>query len=266
MANGESSKQNGSKNLSTSIHKKDSKDQTKSEPKLHGDKKPDNLSIKSTKNGNNSSLSTSSPKNSLSSSLLSKEKDKASVPKLEKKDIKQEKKDSSSTKNTPKTPDSTFKNGVHNSSKDLKNVSIKKEKLDIQSSRVKEEAKSPTKSQLDLKNIKKRTADDSQNNESPKKRKKKEDEEEEIWRWWEEKKYADGRKWTTLVHKGPLFEPGYSRLPDSVSFYYDNKKIKLSSECEEVMTFYAKMIDHDYTKKDSFNTNFFNDWRKVFNK
>lgn len=38
--------------------------------------------------------------------------------------------------------------------------------------------------------------------------------------------------------------------------------MKLSLDAEEVMTFYAKMLDHDYTKKDVFNTNFFNDWRK----
>lgn len=32
---------------------------------------------------------------------------------------------------------------------------------------------------------------------------------------------------------------------------------------EEVMTFYARMLDHDYTSKTVFNKNFFGDWRKV---
>merc|ERR1719220_3146955 len=29
------------------------------------------------------------------------------------------------------------------------------------------------------------------------------------------------------------------------------------------MTFYAKMLEHDYTSKDQFNLNFFSDWRDV---
>lgn len=37
----------------------------------------------------------------------------------------------------------------------------------------------------------------------------------------------------------------------------------MSEEAEEVAGFYAKMLDHDYTTKDIFNTNFFKDWRKV---
>lgn len=41
------------------------------------------------------------------------------------------------------------------------------------------------------------------------------------------------------------------------------KEIHLSEASEEVATFYAKMLDHDYTTKDVFNTNFFKDWRKV---
>ena len=37
----------------------------------------------------------------------------------------------------------------------------------------------------------------------------------------------------------------------------------LSEEAEEVATFYAKMLEHDYVTKDVFNKNFFKDWRKV---
>lgn len=39
--------------------------------------------------------------------------------------------------------------------------------------------------------------------------------------------------------------------------------MKLSASAEEVMTFYAKMLDHDYTKKSQFNDNFFRDWKTV---
>lgn len=39
--------------------------------------------------------------------------------------------------------------------------------------------------------------------------------------------------------------------------------MKLSPQTEEVATFFAKMLDHEYTTKDIFRKNFFKDWRKV---
>ena len=39
--------------------------------------------------------------------------------------------------------------------------------------------------------------------------------------------------------------------------------VKLSEPAEEVATFYARMLDHEYTSKEQFNTNFWKDWRKV---
>lgn len=98
-------------------------------------------------------------------------------------------------------------------------------------------------------------------NSSP--RKKKQEEEQEVWKWWEEEKKNDGTKWTFLEHKGPVFAPAYEPLPPDVKFYYGGKEIKLSEEAEEVATFYARMLDHDYTTKPAFNTNFFHDWREV---
>lgn len=82
-------------------------------------------------------------------------------------------------------------------------------------------------------------------------------------RRWEEAKRDDGTKWTFLEHKGPVFAPPYEPLPENVKFYYDGKEIKLSQDAEEVAGFYARMLDHDYTTKEVFNTNFFKDWRKV---
>jgi len=101
--------------------------------------------------------------------------------------------------------------------------------------------------------------------ESPKKggRKKKEEEEPEVWKWWEEEKRDDGKKWTFLEHKGPVFAPDYEPLPKDVQFFYNGKPMQLSLEAEEVATFYSKMLEHDYTAKEAFNTNFFKDWRKV---
>ncbi|CAF4481131.1 unnamed protein product [Rotaria sp. Silwood2] len=95
-----------------------------------------------------------------------------------------------------------------------------------------------------------------------KRKKKEEEEEEDIWRWWEEEKYTDGRKWTTLEHKGPLFPPLYESLPHNVKFFYNGMEVKLKEAAEEIMTFYARMLDHDYTSKEIFNNNFMSDWRK----
>lgn len=88
-------------------------------------------------------------------------------------------------------------------------------------------------------------------------------EEPEVWRWWEEEKRADGVKWNTLEHKGPVFAPPYEPLPKNVKFYYDGKEMKLTTDTEEAATFYAKMLNHDYVTKKQFNENFFKDFRKT---
>lgn len=46
-------------------------------------------------------------------------------------------------------------------------------------------------------------------------------------------------------------------------FAFVGKSMKLSAPAEEVATFFAKMLDHEYTTKDIFRKNFFKDWRKV---
>lgn len=94
-------------------------------------------------------------------------------------------------------------------------------------------------------------------------KKKKEEEQQEVWKWWEEEKKDDGVKWKYLEHKGPVFAPAYEPLPSNVKFYYSGKEISLSESAEEVATFYAKMLEHDYTTKEVFNKNFFKDWRKT---
>ena len=66
-----------------------------------------------------------------------------------------------------------------------------------------------------------------------------------------------------MEHKGPYFAAPYERLPSNVKFYYDGKHMELTEATEEVATFYGRMLSHDYTTKDAFNTNFFKDWRSV---
>ncbi|KAK2894571.1 hypothetical protein Q8A67_011800 [Cirrhinus molitorella] len=92
--------------------------------------------------------------------------------------------------------------------------------------------------------------------------KKKEEEEKQRWRWWEEEKYENGVKWKFLEHKGPYFPPEFQPLPDDVKFYYNGKPVKLSLPAEEVALFFAQMLDHEYTTKEVFRSNFFKDWRK----
>ncbi|NXE17889.1 TOP1 topoisomerase, partial [Ardeotis kori] len=94
------------------------------------------------------------------------------------------------------------------------------------------------------------------------KKKKPKKEEEQKWKWWEEERYPEGIKWKFLEHKGPVFAPPYEPLPENVKFYYDGKVMKLSTKAEEVATFFAKMLDHEYTTKEIFRKNFFKDWRK----
>ncbi|RWS01519.1 DNA topoisomerase 1-like protein, partial [Dinothrombium tinctorium] len=97
---------------------------------------------------------------------------------------------------------------------------------------------------------------------SAKKRQTKHEEDEQhIWKWWLEDNSDPSQKWHSLIHKGPLFAPPYEPLPSHVNFYYDSQPIKLSIQAEEIASFYAKMLDHDYTTKEVFNKNFFKDWR-----
>ncbi|XP_020631327.1 DNA topoisomerase 1-like isoform X2 [Orbicella faveolata] len=98
--------------------------------------------------------------------------------------------------------------------------------------------------------------------EKEEKGKKKKEEEKEVWKWWEEEQLPEGVKWLHMEHKGPYFPPAYEPLPASVKFYYDGDHMQLSVQAEEVASYYARMLDHDYTSKEIFNKNFFEDWRK----
>ncbi|XP_042607544.1 DNA topoisomerase I, mitochondrial isoform X5 [Cyprinus carpio] len=102
--------------------------------------------------------------------------------------------------------------------------------------------------------------------EEKKKEKGKKDEESDKWKWWEEGKSSDTQKWSSLEHKGPYFPPEYEPLPDNICFNYDGQPVKLSPVTEEIATFYAKMLDHEYTSKEVFQNNFFCDWREEMTK
>lgn len=135
--------------------------------------------------------------------------------------------------------------------KDRNKVKVKKEEEEEEEEDFKPAAK------------RKKVKDEKVKDEKPTpKKKKKEEEEEDVWRWWDEEPHADGVKWKTMEHNGPYFPDEYEPLPKSIRFHYDGKVMPLSIGAEEVATFYAKMLDHDYVQKDMFNDNFFGDWRK----
>lgn len=159
----------------------------------------------------------------------------------------------------------------------------KAEEMEDEDDETFEDPKKKKKKAKEAKEAKKEKPDKkpTQNGTSPTKRAKKEKEEEETWKWycvltveqflstlnaignrWEEEKHEDGVKWKTLEHKGPVFAADYEPLPDHVKFKYNGKVVRLSSPAEEVASFYAHMLDHDYVTKDVFNKNFFKDWRK----
>uniref|UniRef100_A0A7S2JNM3 DNA topoisomerase I n=1 Tax=Cyanoptyche gloeocystis TaxID=77922 RepID=A0A7S2JNM3_9EUKA len=96
-------------------------------------------------------------------------------------------------------------------------------------------------------------------------------EEKHIYKWWTPEEQAiikmkekKGIKWITLEHNGLLFPPEYE--PHGVKMLYNGKPIELTPAAEEIATFYASMLDSDYTKKEKFNKNFMKDWLAVLNK
>lgn len=71
-------------------------------------------------------------------------------------------------------------------------------------------------------------------------------------------------KWTTLEHNGVLFPAEYEIK--NIPLIYDGKEIYLSKEAEEVAFLYAKYINTDYIKNNTFNKNFFHDFKKILGK
>lgn len=68
-------------------------------------------------------------------------------------------------------------------------------------------------------------------------------------------------KWETLVHNGIKFPPEYQQK--NIPIIYDGKEIYLQKDAEECAFLYAKYIGSEYVENNTFNKNFFNDWKKV---
>ncbi|KAG7098592.1 hypothetical protein E1B28_000519 [Marasmius oreades] len=97
-----------------------------------------------------------------------------------------------------------------------------------------------------------------------KRKAKKEEEDEEVYRWWDINIKEDNTvKWITLEHSGVCFPPPYEVLPSNVKMKYDGKEVDLPPASEEVAGFYAALLETDYAQNNTFNKNFFEDWKKV---
>jgi len=156
-------------------------------------------------------------------------------------------------------------------SEDDKPLSSRQKKPKKEESDYSEEEEKPKKKVVKKENkptpkkpaVKVKKEDTKDTKDPPKKRVKKEPEPEiPVWKWWLEEKLPEGIKWKTLTHNGPCFPDAYEPLPKNVHFKYDGDKMKLSEQAEECATFYAKMLDHEYTTREVFRKNFFSDWRE----
>lgn len=75
---------------------------------------------------------------------------------------------------------------------------------------------------------------------------------------------AGSKKWSTLEHNGVLFADEY--IPHNVPIIYNNNEIHLDPENEEIATLYAKFIDSEYIKDNTFKRNFWKDWKQILGK
>ncbi|VVU94647.1 Eukaryotic DNA topoisomerase I, catalytic core [seawater metagenome] len=75
------------------------------------------------------------------------------------------------------------------------------------------------------------------------------------------------KKWTTLVHNGPMFPPLYE--PHNIPISYINpingetQKVYLNPKAEEIATLYAKILGHEILENKTFQKNFWKDWKET---
>lgn len=112
--------------------------------------------------------------------------------------------------------------------------------------------------------VKKSAAKNNSSSKPKGERKAKKEEEEDVWEWWNEPPLPEGKRWRTLEHNGVIFPPEYEA--HGVKMLYDGKPLDLSPEAEERATHYARYLEAAHTKKDTFNKNFFDEFKALVNK
>jgi len=163
----------------------------------------------------------------------------------EKRDRDGEKKGDKHKKNKDRDKD---KKKNHKSSKSSKRGKLGKAKVKVKNSLVKKAAAAAKKKKK----------------EPPKKAiVKTEDDYEPVNRWWEREDGAlsgkrGAKKWDTFEHHGLLYAPDYQ--PHGIPIRYEGKKVELSTESEELATYYCTIRNTPYESNEIFLRNF---W-KVF--
>ncbi|SCU87510.1 LAME_0D10352g1_1 [Lachancea meyersii CBS 8951] len=83
------------------------------------------------------------------------------------------------------------------------------------------------------------------------------------FKWWEKENDDETVKWTTLKHNGVIFPPKYDPLPTHIKLYYDGNPVDLPPQAEEVVGFFAALLESDHAKNPVFQKNFFEDFLEV---
>ncbi|SCU91164.1 LAFA_0F02212g1_1 [Lachancea sp. 'fantastica'] len=83
------------------------------------------------------------------------------------------------------------------------------------------------------------------------------------FKWWEKDNDDDTVKWTSLKHNGVIFPPNYDPLPSHIRLYYAGKAVDLPPQAEEVVGFFAALLESDHAKNPVFQKNFFEDFLQV---
>ncbi|OMJ24126.1 DNA topoisomerase 1 [Smittium culicis] len=80
---------------------------------------------------------------------------------------------------------------------------------------------------------------------------------EDEYKWWMSHNQDDSIKWNTLEHQGVLFPPDY--VPHGKPILYEGKPVYFEPEIEELVGFFAALLETDHAKNKVFQKNFFKD-------
>ncbi|OMJ26707.1 DNA topoisomerase 1 [Smittium culicis] len=80
---------------------------------------------------------------------------------------------------------------------------------------------------------------------------------EDEYKWWMSHNHDDSIKWNTLEHQGVLFPPDY--VPHGKPILYEGKPVYFEPEIEELVGFFAALLESDHAKNKVFQKNFFKD-------
>ncbi|PVU87995.1 hypothetical protein BB561_006085 [Smittium simulii] len=90
------------------------------------------------------------------------------------------------------------------------------------------------------------------------------DNDSDEYKWWLESNGDGSIKWNNLSHNGVLFPPEYE--PHGQPIFYNGKPVYLEPEIEELVGFYAALLETDHAKNKIFQKNFFKEFTEMLDK